>query len=73
MSNLQRSTVTKNEIAARWNMFGPPPLLKSENKQGYDKLRNAFVRYFWALPSDSVYLGNLCAEILVDPKFLSQF
>jgi hypothetical protein len=46
MSKLDRNALTENEIAARWDVFGPSPVLSSENKEGYNKLRNAFVRYF---------------------------
>jgi hypothetical protein len=46
LSKFERTTLTDNEIAAKWAMFGPPPVLSSENKEGYYKLRNAFVRYF---------------------------
>jgi hypothetical protein len=46
MSKLDRNALTHNEIAERWDMFGPPPILGSENKDGYYRLRNAFVRYF---------------------------
>ena len=34
MSNFERTTLTENEMAARWEMFGPPPVLSSENKEG---------------------------------------
>jgi hypothetical protein len=39
-------TLNETEIAARWDMFGPPPILRSENNEAYYKLRNAFVGYF---------------------------
>jgi len=39
-------TLSETEIAAKWAMFGPPPVLSSESREGYYKLRNAFVRYF---------------------------
>jgi len=40
------SKVTENEIAARWAMFGPALVLSSENRDGYDNLRNACVAYY---------------------------
>jgi hypothetical protein len=46
LSKFERNTLTDNEIAARWAMFGPPPVLSSENKEGYYKLRSAFVAYY---------------------------
>ena len=46
MSNFERTTLTENEMAARWEMFGPPPVLSSENKEGYYNLRNACVAYY---------------------------
>jgi hypothetical protein len=46
MTNRERTKVTENEIAARWAMFGPPPVLSSENGDGYDNLRNACVAYY---------------------------
>ena len=46
MSKFERNTLTENEIAARWEIFGPPPVLSSENKDGYYNLRNAFVTYY---------------------------
>jgi hypothetical protein len=46
LSKLERNTLTANEIAALGEMFGPPPVLSSENKEGYYKLRNAFVTYY---------------------------
>jgi hypothetical protein len=46
MSNFERTTLTENEIAARWEMFGPPAVLSSENKEGYYNLRNGCVAYY---------------------------
>jgi hypothetical protein len=46
MSNFERTTLTENEIAARWETFGPPPILSSENKDGYYNLRNGCVAYY---------------------------
>jgi hypothetical protein len=46
MSNFEGTTLTENEMAARWEMFGPPPVLRSENKDGYNKLRNGCVAYY---------------------------
>src|SRR4029077_6910763 len=46
MSNFEGTTLTENEMAARWEMFGPPPVLRSENKDGYNKLRSACVAYY---------------------------
>src|SRR5438477_10851421 len=46
MSNFERTTLTENEMAARWEMFGPPPVLSSENKEGYYNLRNGCVAYY---------------------------
>ena len=46
MYSPERTKVTKNEIAARWAMFGPSPVLSSENRDGYDNLRNACVAYY---------------------------
>ena len=38
--------LTEEAVEGTWALFGPPPVLSSENKDGYYKLRNAFVRYF---------------------------
>jgi hypothetical protein len=46
VSNFERTKLTENEIAAWWAMFGPPPVLSSENSVGYDNLRNACVAYY---------------------------
>jgi hypothetical protein len=46
MSNFERTKLTESEIDARWATFGPPPVLSSENKDGYNKLRNACVAYY---------------------------
>jgi hypothetical protein len=46
MSNFERTKLTKNEIDAQWATFGPPPVLSSENKDGYCNLRNACVAYY---------------------------
>ena len=46
MSNFERTTLTENEMAARWEMFGPPPVLSSENKESYYNLRHGFVSYY---------------------------
>jgi hypothetical protein len=45
MSNFERTTI-ENEIDARWAMFGPPPILSSENKEGYYNLRKGCVAYY---------------------------
>jgi hypothetical protein len=46
MTNHEGIEVTDNKIAAWWTMFGPPPVLSSENRDGYDNLRNAYVAYY---------------------------
>ena len=46
MSNFGRTELTENEIDAQWATFGPPPVLRSENKDGYYNLRNACVAYY---------------------------
>jgi hypothetical protein len=46
MSNFEVTALTENEMAARWEMFGPPPVLSSENKEGYYNLGNGFVAYY---------------------------
>jgi hypothetical protein len=46
MFNLNGPALTKTEIDARWAMFGPPPILSSENKEGYYHLRNGCVAYY---------------------------
>ena len=46
-------TLNETEIAARWDMFGPPPILRSENNEAYYKLRNAFVGYFRPKDTDT--------------------
>ena len=38
--------VTEEEVESMWALFGPPPILRSESKVGYYKLRKAFIRYF---------------------------
>lgn len=55
MWKLDRNALPENEIAARWAMFGPPPVMSSENKDGYDKLRNACVAYY--RPTDARQLA----------------
>jgi hypothetical protein len=46
MFSLSGPALGKTEIAAQWEMFGPPPVLSSENKETYYKFRNACVAYY---------------------------
>jgi hypothetical protein len=46
MRNLERTKLTENEIATRWELMGPPAILSSENNDGYCRLRNACVAYY---------------------------
>lgn len=46
MFSLSGRALSKTEIAAQWEMFGPPPVLSSENKETYYKFRNACVAYY---------------------------
>jgi hypothetical protein len=46
VSNFERTKLTENEIDAQRATFGPPPVLSSENKDGYYNLRNACVAYY---------------------------
>jgi hypothetical protein len=38
--------LTEEEAEAMWTMFGPPPVLSSENKEAYDALRKGYVAYY---------------------------
>ena len=46
MSNLSGAALSKTEVAAQWELFGPLPVLSSENKETYYKLCDAFIAYF---------------------------
>jgi hypothetical protein len=46
MTPRKSTALTEEQISAKWELFGPPPVLSSENKEGYHKLRNAYVTYY---------------------------
>jgi hypothetical protein len=46
MSPRAQKPLTQDQVTEPWALFGPPPVLSSENKEGYDNLRNAFVTYY---------------------------
>jgi hypothetical protein len=38
--------LTEEEVEAMWPLFGPPPVLKSEDKQAYDNVRKGHVAFY---------------------------
>jgi hypothetical protein len=46
MFNLSGPAPSKTEIAAQWEMFGPVPVLSSENKENYYSFCNACVAFY---------------------------
>ena len=46
MSPHKPKPLTAEQIAASWALFGPPPLLNSENQQAYDAIRTEYLAYY---------------------------
>ena len=42
MSPRKVGSLTEDQITELWSLFGPPPVLSTENQQAYDKLRAGY-------------------------------
>jgi hypothetical protein len=46
MSSRNGKPLTEEEVEAMWPLFGPPPVLKSEDKDAYEKVRKGHVAFY---------------------------
>lgn len=54
MSQRISKPLTENEVVGLWALFGPPPVLSTENQQAYDKIRGEYVAHY--RPKNAVQL-----------------
>jgi hypothetical protein len=46
MSQRTSRPLTEDQITELWALFGPAPVLSTENQQAYDKIRAEYVAYY---------------------------
>ncbi len=38
--------LSEDEVKERWKLFGPPPILNTEDEEAYDKIRKEYVAFY---------------------------
>ena len=56
MSPRKVGSLTEDQITELWSLFGPPPVLSTENQQAYDKLRAGYAACY--KPSNILHVGD---------------
>jgi len=65
MSPSMTKPLTQDQVTELWTLFGPPPILSTEDKEAYDSLRKGCVAYY--RPTNTLHL-TLIRE-LVDTEW----
>ncbi len=70
MSAVMRTPLKEDEITGLWALFGPPPVLSTENQQAYDQIRAGYVAYY--KPTNSLQM-KLVREVVDTEWEMSRF